>query len=92
MLGPYLFSSTSRETLGDKIELYFHDHSFMPLFIQVLFFTAGFLFVLLITCGVGKLFEDPAIQDQERTGPRESSEAIESYDESSLVNIRRRFG
>lgn len=35
MLGPYLFSATSRETLGDKMELYFHDHSFMPLFIQV---------------------------------------------------------
>ncbi|KAJ7699640.1 DNA replication factor C, large subunit [Mycena rosella] len=34
MLGPYLFSSTSRETLGDKMELYFQDHSFMPLFIQ----------------------------------------------------------
>ncbi|KAJ7499567.1 replication factor RFC1 C terminal domain-containing protein [Mycena latifolia] len=34
MLGPYLFSATSRETLGDKMELYFQDHSFMPLFIQ----------------------------------------------------------
>ena len=35
MLGPYLFSPTARESLGDKMELYFHDHSFMPLFIQV---------------------------------------------------------
>ena len=35
MLGPYMFSSTSRETLNDKMELYFHDHSFVPLFIQV---------------------------------------------------------
>ncbi|KAH9843593.1 DNA replication factor C large subunit [Rhodofomes roseus] len=34
MLGPYMFSSTSRETLNDKMELYFHDHSFVPLFIQ----------------------------------------------------------
>ncbi|KAL0948869.1 hypothetical protein HGRIS_008988 [Hohenbuehelia grisea] len=34
MLGPYLFSATARETLNEKIELYFHDHSFMPLFIQ----------------------------------------------------------
>ncbi|KAH8115675.1 DNA replication factor C, large subunit [Phellopilus nigrolimitatus] len=34
MLGPYLFSPTARETLGDKMELYFHDHSFIPLFIQ----------------------------------------------------------
>lgn len=35
ILGPYLFSSTARETLSDKIELYFQDHSFVPLFIQV---------------------------------------------------------
>ncbi|KAI0337342.1 DNA replication factor C, large subunit [Trametopsis cervina] len=34
MLGPYLFSPTSRDTLGDKMELYFHDPSFMPLFMQ----------------------------------------------------------
>ncbi|OBZ65493.1 Replication factor C subunit 1 [Grifola frondosa] len=34
MLGPYTFSPTSRETLGDKIELYFHDPSFVPLFVQ----------------------------------------------------------
>lgn len=35
MLGPQLFAATARETLGDKMELYFHDHSFMPLFMQV---------------------------------------------------------
>ena len=35
MLGPYLFSKTSRETLNEKIEYYFHDPAFMPLFIQV---------------------------------------------------------
>ncbi|KAF4616049.1 hypothetical protein D9613_011358 [Agrocybe pediades] len=34
LLGPYVFSSTSRETLGDKMEYYFQDHSFVPLFIQ----------------------------------------------------------
>ncbi|PSR83153.1 hypothetical protein PHLCEN_2v5802 [Hermanssonia centrifuga] len=34
MLGPYLFSATARETLNEKVELYFHDPSFMPLFIQ----------------------------------------------------------
>ncbi|KAJ7638310.1 hypothetical protein FB45DRAFT_1023114 [Roridomyces roridus] len=34
MLGPYLFSSTSRETLSEKMEYYFQDHSFMPLFMQ----------------------------------------------------------
>jgi replication factor C subunit 1 len=34
-LGPSLFMHTSRKTLGDKIELYFQDHLFMPLFVQV---------------------------------------------------------
>ncbi|KAJ3975737.1 purine nucleotide binding protein [Lentinula raphanica] len=34
ILGPYLFSHTARESLGDKMELYFQDHSFVPLFIQ----------------------------------------------------------
>ncbi|KAF7984338.1 hypothetical protein HWV62_15345 [Athelia sp. TMB] len=34
MLGPYMFSPTARETLGDKMELYFHDPSFVPLFVQ----------------------------------------------------------
>ncbi|CDO76341.1 hypothetical protein BN946_scf185011.g5 [Trametes cinnabarina] len=34
MMGPQMFSPTSRETLGDKIELYFHDPSFVPLFMQ----------------------------------------------------------
>jgi replication factor C subunit 1 len=35
ILGPYLFSKTCRETLNEKIEYYFHDPAFMPLFIQV---------------------------------------------------------
>lgn len=35
ILGPYMFSATSGDTLNDKIELYFHDYSFVPLFIQV---------------------------------------------------------
>ncbi|KAG2121607.1 replication factor RFC1 C terminal domain-containing protein [Suillus clintonianus] len=34
ILGPYAFGPNARETLGDKMELYFHDHSFVPLFIQ----------------------------------------------------------
>jgi replication factor C subunit 1 len=35
LFGPYAFSGTSRESLNDKIEYYFHDYSFVPLFIQV---------------------------------------------------------
>ncbi|KAH9483192.1 Replication factor C subunit 1, partial [Psilocybe cubensis] len=34
LLGPYVYSPTSRETLGDKMDYYFQDHSFVPLFIQ----------------------------------------------------------
>ncbi|KAF7331659.1 Replication factor C subunit 1 [Mycena kentingensis (nom. inval.)] len=34
VLGPYMFSATARETLGEKMEMYFQDHSFVPLFIQ----------------------------------------------------------
>lgn len=35
LLGPYTFSETSRETLNDKMDYYFQDHSFIPLFVQV---------------------------------------------------------
>ena len=42
ILGPGMFLPTTRETLGDKIEMYFHDPSFVPLFMQVRLPTAGF--------------------------------------------------
>ena len=32
ILGPGMFLPTTRETLGDKMEMYFHDPSFVPLF------------------------------------------------------------
>lgn len=35
LLGPQVYAPNSRETLGDKMEYYFQDHSFVPLFIQV---------------------------------------------------------
>lgn len=35
LCGPYSFSRTSKETLNDKMDLYFQDFSFIPLFIQV---------------------------------------------------------
>ena len=35
LTSPYAFSRTNKETLGDKMELYFHDLSFVPLFMQV---------------------------------------------------------
>lgn len=34
LTAPQAFSSVSGMTLGDKIELYFQDHSIMPLFVQ----------------------------------------------------------
>jgi replication factor C subunit 1 len=35
LTGPYSFSRTNKETLNEKSELYFHDFSFVPLFMQV---------------------------------------------------------
>jgi len=35
LFSPYAFSETSRETLIDKMDYYFQDHSFVPLFVQV---------------------------------------------------------
>ncbi|WVQ80305.1 hypothetical protein IAT38_002410 [Cryptococcus sp. DSM 104549] len=34
LTGPYAFSKTNRDTLSDRMELYFHDFSFVPLFMQ----------------------------------------------------------
>ncbi|BEI84694.1 hypothetical protein CcaverHIS002_0500950 [Cutaneotrichosporon cavernicola] len=34
LCGPYSFARTSKETLNDKMDLYFQDFSFVPLFIQ----------------------------------------------------------
>jgi replication factor C subunit 1 len=48
ILGPYMFSASSHHTLNDKIELYFHDYSFVPLFIQ-----AG---VLMVRYTLAKLY------------------------------------
>lgn len=38
ILGPYSFSPTARETLNDRMDLYFQDHSFVPMFMQVMSF------------------------------------------------------
>jgi len=72
MLGPYMFSNTSRETLGDKMELYFHDHSFVPLFIQVGYSKYAFAYGLKdSTIFAGELFENAARENSEsrRTSP-----------------------
>jgi hypothetical protein len=37
LCSPYSFARTSKDTLADKMELYFHDFSFVPLFMQVCF-------------------------------------------------------
>ncbi|ODN75992.1 hypothetical protein L202_05958 [Cryptococcus amylolentus CBS 6039] len=34
LCNPYAFSKTNKDTLSDKMELYFQDFSFMPLFMQ----------------------------------------------------------
>lgn len=63
ILGPYLFSPTARETLNEKMELYFHDHAFVPLFIQVIvYFNVGANTKYVLT---GKLSQNRACKDQE---------------------------
>ncbi|CED83681.1 dna replication factor large subunit [Phaffia rhodozyma] len=34
LFSPYMFSHTNKQSLGEKMELYFHDFSFVPLFVQ----------------------------------------------------------
>lgn len=34
LFNPYMFSASSKATLTDKLEIYFHDFSIMPLFVQ----------------------------------------------------------
>ena len=58
ILGPQMFSPTSRETLGDKIELYFHDPSFVPLFMQVSLARICVYISLTSSRVVGELPED----------------------------------
>ena len=72
MMGPYLFSQTARETLGDKMELYFHDHSFVPLFIQV---RSRICFRTLVAyiVNTGELLEDRPFENQEPRRTRSNS-------------------
>lgn len=34
LFSPYMFSASSKTTLAEKLEIYFHDFSIMPLFVQ----------------------------------------------------------
>lgn len=61
MLGPYMFGPTSRETLGDKMELYFQDYSFVPLFIQVRPCFLSLLYACVFACGMGLRIESTAL-------------------------------
>lgn len=35
LFGPYFLSPNSRKSLNDKMDLYFHDFSIIPLMVQV---------------------------------------------------------
>jgi len=82
MLGPYLFSATARETLGDKMELYFQDHSFMPLFIQVCLYTHSSLFSRVTPFQENYLKPTPAkLRDLE--GPEKVLKQLELMDRAA---------
>jgi hypothetical protein len=86
ILGPYMFSATSRDTLNDKIELYFHDYSFVPLFIQV--GTSGFRRSVYSFVPTGELSENESIARTRHRRIEKGSEAIEAYGEGVRVDIR----
>ena len=92
MLGPYLFSNTSRETLGDKMELYFHDHSFVPLFIQVCLSYLIFGFTGDSTISAGELFENAACKDPELRWTATDFETARADGQSCIFDIRWRLG
>src|SRR5712672_1510926 len=88
ILGPYMFSATSRDTLNEKIELYFHDYSFVPLFIQVGASNPSVCHVLI--CTTGELSENEPIPRTRHGWAKESLEATEAHGKGVGVNIRRR--
>ena len=90
LLGPYSFSKTSRETLNDRIEYYFHDHSFMPLFMQVSRLestTLGFLIVRSMLATPGKLLEADAESLARNGWTRARYEAPRADGQSCHLNI-----
>ena len=93
ILGPYMFSPTARETLGDKMELYFHDYSFVPLFIQVrlfLFHPSRHPTSKRSSVTIGKLLENTTCACPEREWASTSPETLVAYGPSFEFNIRRR--
>jgi hypothetical protein len=86
-----MFGTNARETLGDKIELYFHDHSFVPLFIQVTNSDSE-LQRDANSNSTGKLSQDPAHQGSQPRRPSEDIEAARVDGQSCVFNIRRRPG
>ena len=93
ILGPYMFSPTARETLSDKMELYFHDYSFVPLFIQVrlfLFHPSRHPTSKRSSVTIGKLLENTTCACPEREWASASPETLVAYGSSLEFNIRRR--
>ena len=85
VLGPYMFSSTCRETLSDKMEYYFHDHGFVPLFMQVLP-PAPLLLVSLSLTGMPQenyLRSTPARLQNEAEGPDKQMKHIELIEKAA---------
>lgn len=87
LIGPYLFSPTSRETLGEKMELYFHDHAIIPLFMQVCTFSPSPLGVVMPSHDVGELPQDLPVARQQAQRPRTVNEATEIDGQGRFINI-----
>jgi hypothetical protein len=81
-----MFGPNARETLGDKMELYFRDHSFVPLFIQVTNSDSE----LVNPNSTGKLSQDTACQGSQPRRPSKDIEATRVDGQSHIFNIGRR--
>ena len=84
LLGPYVFSATSRESLGEKMEYYFQDHSFMPLFIQVIFCSrlATYFNLEIITTQENYLKTQPA-RVRNLDGPEKTLKELQLMDRAA---------
>lgn len=88
LLGPYTFSATSRETLSDKMELYFHDHSFVPLFMHVrlsLLARSGFSILMSIT---GELSQSNPRTSTVYGHASGETQALGTHGQSGLFSLR----
>ena len=88
LIGPYSWSKTSRATLADKMDLYFQDFSFVPLFLQVRAVNVFARELLLTFLLPGKLSQERASSSRpNQRHTRSGHEATGFVQQSSRLDI-----